>query len=91
MIGENPRYAEAYCSLGKALLQQGQLAEAVDNLETSVRLSPDKAYSHYQLARAYQRAGRKGEAQREFQVAQNLKDQARASSPGRGSESTGPD
>jgi len=91
VIGENPRYAEAYYSLGKALLQQGQLAEAVDNLETSVRLSPDKAYSHYQLARAYQRAGRKGEAQREFQAAQNLKDQARASSPGRGSESAGPD
>jgi tetratricopeptide (TPR) repeat protein len=91
VIRDIPSYSEAYYSLGKALFQQGQIAEAIEKLETAVRLSPEKAYSHYQLARAYQRAGRPEEAQREFQAAQNLKDQARGSSPGRGTEGAEPE
>ena len=35
-------------------------------------LDPSKTYSHYQLARAYQRAGRATEAEKEFKLTHEL-------------------
>jgi len=54
----NPVTLRPTYSLGKALLQQGNTRESIEHLETATRLDPSKTYSHYQLARAYQRAGR---------------------------------
>jgi predicted Zn-dependent protease len=72
VVAEQPGYAQAQYSLGKALLQQGNTRESIGHLETATRLDPSKTYSHYQLARAYQRAGRAAEAEKEFKLTHEL-------------------
>ena len=74
-----------YYSLGKALLQQGKVKEAIEHLETATRLDAQESYSHYQLARAYLRAGRNEEAQKEFAITRDLENKQK-SSPSRDSE-----
>src|SRR5205085_8871837 len=53
--------------LGSAYLQLGDLTRGIDNYETAVKLHPERADAHYQLARAYLQARREAEAQREFE------------------------
>jgi Flp pilus assembly protein TadD len=72
VVAEQPGYAQAHYSLGKALLQQGNTSKAIEHLETATRLDPSKTYSHYQLARAYQRAGRAAQAEKEFKLTHAL-------------------
>jgi tetratricopeptide (TPR) repeat protein len=80
VVAEQPRYAEAQYSLGKALLQQEDIAGAIEHLEAATKLDAKKSYSHYQLARAYQRAGRNEEAQKEFKTTHEL-ERAEKSNP----------
>jgi Flp pilus assembly protein TadD len=80
VVAEQPNYAEAHYSLGKVLLQQEDVAGAIENLEAATRLDARKSYSHYQLARAYQRAGRNEEAQKEFKITHEL-ERAEKSAP----------
>ena len=75
VIREKPGYAEAHYSLGKTLLEQGNAEAAIAELKKAVQLDPDKAYSHYQLGRAYMLVGQRSEAQKEFELTRNLKDQ----------------
>jgi Flp pilus assembly protein TadD len=72
VVTEQPGYAQAHFSLGKALLQKGNLKESIAHLETATRLDPSRTYSHYQLARAYQRAGRAAESEKEFNITHEL-------------------
>ena len=58
-------FAEAYLGLGAALVQQQQFAEAIPPLETYEKMAPDSPTGHYQLALAYNGAGRKEDANRE--------------------------
>jgi tetratricopeptide (TPR) repeat protein len=51
--------------LGQIKLQANDIAGAIAELQTAVKLEPDSPSAHYTLARAYQRAGRTAEAQRE--------------------------
>ncbi len=59
--------------LGSAYLQLGDLPRAIDHYEMAVKVHPERGDAHYQLARAYQRAGREGEAEREFETTRKLK------------------
>jgi tetratricopeptide (TPR) repeat protein len=59
--------------LGSAYLQLGDLARAIQNYERAVKLHPKRGDAHYQLARAYQRAGRQAEARRELEITRKLK------------------
>lgn len=61
-----PSFAEAHYGLGRCLLDSGKAAEAVSPLETAVKLAPENPTNHFALATAYQRAGRKEDASREF-------------------------
>jgi Flp pilus assembly protein TadD len=72
VVTEQPGYAQAHYSLGKALLQNGNLQESIAHLETATRLDPSRTYSHYQLARGYQRAGRAAQAEKEFKITHEL-------------------
>jgi Flp pilus assembly protein TadD len=72
LVSEQPGYAQAHYSLGKALLQQGNTRESIGHLEAATRLDPSRTYSHYQLARAYQRASRTAEAEKEFKITHEL-------------------
>lgn len=49
-------------ALGRALLELGETNRAIEELETGVRLAPDSPDMYFALARAYQRAGRKADA-----------------------------
>lgn len=59
-----PRQFAARNALGRALLELGQTDRAIQELETGARIAPDSPQMLFHLARAYQRAGRKADADR---------------------------
>jgi len=59
-----PQSFAARNALGRILLSLGEVERAVEELETGVKLAPDSPQMHYQLARAYTKAGRKEDAAR---------------------------
>jgi tetratricopeptide (TPR) repeat protein len=72
-IAVRPEYADARYQLGKVLIEQGNISEAIDNLELAARSEPAKDYLHYQLSIAYRRASRNADADRELQLYRTLK------------------
>lgn len=52
-------------AMGQALLETGDVAGSIEHLETGVKLAPDSPSMRFMLSRAYQRAGRQADAQRE--------------------------
>jgi tetratricopeptide (TPR) repeat protein len=52
-------------ALGQALLENGDVEGAIRELTAGVKLAPESPGLHFQLARAYQRAGRPDDATRE--------------------------
>ena len=67
-----PTFARAHLALGKALLQEGSVAEAIQPLQEAVRLEPERGEAHYQLGLALARAGRQAEATPELQKGRGL-------------------
>jgi predicted Zn-dependent protease len=57
---------------GRLLLGAGDVEESVRQLEAAVRLAPDSPQCHFALARAYSRAGRKLDSEREHAEFQRL-------------------
>ncbi len=51
--------------LGQALLETGDVEGAIRELQLGIKLAPDSPGLHFTLARAYQRAGRLEDAERE--------------------------
>lgn len=80
-------YADARYQLGKALIEKGEIKEAMEQLETAVNIEPKKDYIHYQLSIAYRRATRLSDADRELKLYQELKSASRSGVP-RGMETT---
>ena len=76
-----PDSAPARLALGISLLQTGQAAAAVTELEEAARLEPRMRQAYYQLGRAYQALGRPAEAEAAFARAQELLEQEHAPSP----------
>jgi protein O-mannosyl-transferase len=62
----------AHRNLASALLEKGQLDEAIRHFQEFVRLKPDVANSHYNLGVALSRKGQMDEAIRQFQDAIRL-------------------
>jgi tetratricopeptide (TPR) repeat protein len=63
-----PNLFPARNALGRILLETGDVARAVEQLEAGVKLAPDSPEMHFVLARAYARAGRKEDAAREREL-----------------------
>jgi tetratricopeptide (TPR) repeat protein len=61
-------FTDAFLGLGMTYVSDGKPAEAIPPLETYVRMQPANPAGHYQLAMAYNRAGRKEEAKREAEL-----------------------
>lgn len=61
----DPRRSETQLTLGRILLDLGELDRAVDHLEKAASLAPDNPRAHYLLARAYARTGHDDKAERE--------------------------
>jgi Flp pilus assembly protein TadD len=72
-----PSSADARLALGHALLQAGQAAAAVAELEKAASLEPRMQQAHYLLGRAYKALGRTQDAEAAFARVQKLvQDQA---------------
>ena len=67
-----PQDFPARYDFGKALVQAGQMARAVDELIAAIALNSKNSGAHYQLALAYRHLKREDEAQREFTLAREL-------------------
>jgi len=72
VIAAAPTFARGHQALGKALLQDGKMTEAIVELQEAVRLDPQSGESHYQLGLALARAGRKDEGTTEVQKGREL-------------------
>jgi tetratricopeptide (TPR) repeat protein len=62
----------AMVNAGNLLLEAGDLAGAIERLETAVKLDPDYPEAHHNLGVAYKRAGRRSDAVRELRRATGL-------------------
>jgi tetratricopeptide (TPR) repeat protein len=65
IVDLEPRDFAARRAMGQALLEAGDVAGSIAHLETGVKLAPDSPSMRFMLSRAYQRAGREADAQRE--------------------------
>ncbi len=72
VIATSPAFARAHLALGKALLQDGKVAEAITELQEAARLEPQSGEAHYQMGLALARAGRKDEGAAELQKGREL-------------------
>jgi tetratricopeptide (TPR) repeat protein len=59
-----PNLFAGHNALGRILLELGPVERAIKELEISVRQAPDSPETHFALARAYTKAGRKAEAEK---------------------------
>lgn len=73
VVSTHPQYADAQYQLGKTLIDQGEINQAIEHLETAARAEPTKDYIHYQLSIAYRRVSRDADADRELQLYRELK------------------
>lgn len=71
-IALRPGLSSAHENLGSALLLSGDLQGAVGELDTAAQLDPLNGRPRYKLAVALYRAGRKDEAEEQFQRARTL-------------------
>lgn len=65
IVDLEPRDFAARRAIGQALLETGDVAGSIEHLEAGVKLAPDSPSMRFMLSRAYQRAGRQVDAQRE--------------------------
>jgi len=72
VVSMAPTFARAHLALGKALLHDGKVDEAVTQLREAARLDPESGESHYQLGLALVRAGKQSEATSEIQKGREL-------------------
>jgi tetratricopeptide (TPR) repeat protein len=61
-------FGDAFLGLGSSLLSAKRFAEAIPPLEKAVKLEPGNPATHYSLATALTRAGRKQDADKEFAI-----------------------
>jgi Flp pilus assembly protein TadD len=71
-LAVDPSSAPAHLALGHALLQSGQAASAVPELEKAAALQPRMLQAHYLLGRAYTMLGRSAEAAAVFEKVKTL-------------------
>jgi len=64
-VAEGPTIAVARKTLGQVLLETGEIERAISELEAGMKLSPDSPVIRFTLARAYRRAGRTADAERQ--------------------------
>lgn len=84
-------YSDARYQLGKALIEKGDLKEAIEHLESAALSDPKKDYIHYQLSIAYRRDSRAADAERALKTFRELKEANRREKPaGMGNKTDAP-
>ena len=71
-------FGDAFLGLGMSLISAKRFSEAIPPLETAVKLESRNPAAHYNLAQAYNRAGRKQDADKEFAVHRQMTEKAGA-------------
>jgi tetratricopeptide (TPR) repeat protein len=72
----DPNHFAAHLAMGQVFLESGDVDRAIASFERGAKLAPGSPQAHFLLARAYGRAGRTADAERErleFTRLQNLK------------------
>ena len=69
-------FGDAYLALGQSLISAKRFSDAVPPLETAVKLEPKNPAAYYNLAMAYNRAGRREDADKEFAVHRQMTEKA---------------
>lgn len=72
VLDRDPQYGAAWEGLGRVLLNEKQYPEAKEALEKAVLLSPNSVKAHYQLGILLGRTGKQDEAQKQFEIVQQL-------------------
>jgi tetratricopeptide (TPR) repeat protein len=72
IIVRDPGYVRARLDLGKALFQMDRYPAAATELEAAIRLEPDRAEAHYQLARVYQKLNEPDKSHQQLEAAKKL-------------------
>ena len=67
-----PDFARAHLALGKALLHDAKISDAIAELRDATRLDPTSGEAHYQLGLALARSGRQEEAAAEVKRGREL-------------------
>jgi tetratricopeptide (TPR) repeat protein len=70
-------FAEAFLGLGRSLIESERPAEAIPLLERAAKLQPSNPTTHFLLANAYRRAGRKADADRAEEAHRATSERAR--------------
>jgi predicted Zn-dependent protease len=81
-----PDLTQARVDRGRALLKLNRNQEAVKDLESAERATPDDASTHFFLAQGYQSLGQPQRAQAEMRIFSKLEESARASTAARARE-----
>jgi len=61
-------FGDAFLGLGESLAAAKKFSDSIAPLQAAVRLEPQNPATHYNLAIAYSRSGRKQEAEKEFAI-----------------------
>ena len=72
IISIAPDFARAHLALGKAVLHEGQVSDAVTELRDATRLDPTSGEAHYQLGLALARSGQQQEGAAEVKKGREL-------------------
>lgn len=70
-------FSDAFFGLGRSLISAEKFSDAIPPLEAFVKLQPLEPAGHFQLGTAYNRAGRKADADREFALYRKTTSEAR--------------
>ena len=65
-------FADAHYGLGRSLFDAGKTEDSIEPLERAVHFNADNPTWHFTLASAYQRLGRKADAEHEFSLQKSL-------------------
>jgi len=68
-------FGDAFLGLGESLIATKKFDQAIPPLEKAVKLESANPATHYNLATAYSRAGRKADADREFAIHRQMTEQ----------------
>ncbi len=79
-VAAAPSFPVARLALGRVLLETGDAAGAIVELERGAALSPESSQIHFSLSRAYQKAGRAKDAERERAEFQRLEEAGKRTS-----------
>jgi tetratricopeptide (TPR) repeat protein len=72
----DPTFGDAYMSLGFCLVMLKKYEEAIPPLQMATRLEAANPATHYNLALAYSRTGKRDEAEKEFAIHRKMTEKA---------------